>query len=353
MKKTEKYSTASKTWPIFLNNRVMLFCLVFVFNLFLTAGISAQNAEIKIDTNSILLGDQIKLKLQINVPKNAKVTFPDLKDTITQNIEIVNSGKIDTLPDVRNNTTTYSQDLTITGFDSGYFAIPPFRFSYLLDKDTTTYYAETQAQLLEVKKVATNEQADIKDIKEIFEAPLTFREILPYIIGVLVLLILIVLVVTYWKKYKKSGSLSIIKKPEIPAHIEALQAFENLKKKKLWQNNFVKEYYSELTDILRKYIERALSVNALELTTEETIDALKKTSLNENNSLIIKQVLELSDLVKFAKYTPLASDHEFCFNKSVDFVKNTMPATSSIPNDNKDISELNENNSINENKKEL
>ena len=350
MEKTEKYSTSSKLLPGFFNITVKLFCLFFVYYLFLSTDILAQNAEIKLDTNSILLGDQIKLKLKINVQKNAKVTFPQLTDTITQNIEIVNTGKIDTLNDAQNNTITYSQDITITSFDSGYFAIPPFKFSYLLDKDTTTYYAETEVQLLEVKKIATSEQADIKDIKDIFEAPLTLREMLPYIIGIIVLVILIVLGFIFWKKIKKNGSLSLIKKPEIPPHIEALQAFEKLKKRKLWQNNFVKEFYSELTDILRKYIERALSVNSLELTTEETMEAIKKTTLDTNSSMILKQVLELSDLVKFAKYTPLPSDHESCFNKSVDFVKNTMPTTTVIQKDNnQDVDD----DSISENKTEL
>jgi len=288
--------------------------------------IYAQKTEIKLDTNNILLGDQIQLIIGITLPENARVSFPTLADTLTKDIEIVKIGKIDTNA-LGNNTMRYSQNITITAFDSGYFVVPPLSFTYSFPPDTTSSYAETEAMLLEVKKVPINEQEDIKDLKDIFGAPLTFREILPYLLLGIGVIALVFLAIWLLKKYRKKEKIFFVKKPVLPPHIEALEALEKLKHKKLWQNNFVKEYYSELTDIIRLYLERAFEINALEMTTEEIKQALTPKHIDETLKVELKKVLELADLVKFAKFFPLPSEHESCFNKCVVFVNETTPKT--------------------------
>lgn len=282
---------------------------------------SAQQTFINLDTTTILLGDQINLKLGIELPTGAKVTFPLFADTLTKEIEIIKTHPTDTV--LKNGTVTFSQLLTITAFDSGYFVIPPIPITYYLPNDTATYFAETEAMLLESKKVQINEQEDIKELKDIFNAPLTFREILPYILALIGLIILLYLAYVYWRKYHKKETVSFIRKPAIPPHTEALTALDILKNKKLWENGFVKEYYTELTDILRNYLQHAFGVNAPELTTDETFDALASTPVPEAESTKLKNILVLSDLVKFAKYIPVLNDHESCFNGCRSFVVNT------------------------------
>ena len=343
-----EYPAISKSLKGFSNSFIarylFLFSVISVYLLCSSIGLYAQKVSTKLDTNSILLGDQIKLKLSIVLPDNAVVTFPQVADTMTKNIEIIKIGKIDTLINKQSNTNTYSQNITITSFDSGNFVIPALKFSYFLKNDTALHFAETDSLLLEVRKVATNKQADIKDIKDIISVPLTLREIIPYALGLIALIAIIFLIIKYWKKFRKNEPIMFIKKTEIPPHIEALRAFEKLKKKKLWENNFIKEYYSEITDILRIYIEKVMSVNAMEMTTDEITEAIAKTDLNENTKIKLKKVLVLSDLVKFAKYTPIPPDHESCFNMSVDFVKDTSPVSIINPNDNEKKRALNINN---------
>ncbi|OQA01571.1 MAG: hypothetical protein BWY70_00329 [Bacteroidetes bacterium ADurb.Bin408] len=309
----------------------------------------SQKTAISVDTTSILLGDQVKLKISIEVPEKAHVVFPVFNDTLTKDIEIIGREKIDTQPDLNTKNLIYSQKLIITAFDSGYFVVPPITFTYTLPGDTTVYTAQTEAMLLESKKVAVNEQEDIKDLKDIFDVPLTFGEVLPYILAALLAGVLIFLGIKYGRKLRKNEPILGIKKPELPPHIVALKALEELKMKKLWENNQIKEYYSELTDIIRLYIEKAMNVYAMEMTTEEIRNELIRINLNEELRKKLLSVLILADLVKFAKHQPIAFDHESCYNKCLEFVKETAPmiqtpavtTTADEPSAPKEINNLN------------
>jgi len=287
--------------------------------------IYAQKAEFLPDTNVILLGDQIKFRFTFTLPLDAKERLPLFSDTLTKSIEIIEIRPIDTL--LENNTKTFIQDLIITSFDSGFHVIKPITFEYMLEGDTGINTTETEAFLFEVKTVAFVETEDIKDIKDILRVPLTLREILPYILGAIVLAALIFLLMYYLKKRKKKQPFMFRKKPVIPPHIEALNAYEVLRKKKLWQNGFVKDYYTELTDILRVYLERSHLFNAMEMTSDEIMHEMSKRETTETLRLDIKSVLELADLVKFAKHLPLPSEHDLCFKKCVNYVEETKPKT--------------------------
>jgi hypothetical protein len=124
-----------------------------------------------------------------------------LKDTISQNIEIVNSSNIDTTLSADKKTYLLSQELTITSFDSGFFVIPPFRF---LRNGDSLKYIETQALLLEVIPLAVDTSQVIKDIKPPLESPFTLSEILPYIIiGLLISAVIVLIVYLILKRRKK------------------------------------------------------------------------------------------------------------------------------------------------------
>lgn len=280
--------------------------------------LNAQVAEAKIDTNSILLGDQINLKLKFQIPKEFNYTFPFFNDTIAKSIEIIETGKIDTL--IQGNDLVLTQNYIITSFDSGFHVIKPFIFNYFSDGDTVSQIAETEPLLLEVKKVAIDETLDIKDIKDIMNAPLTFAEIWPYLLGVVILALVVYLIIYYLRKRKKQQPLFKTKAVPIAPHIEALKALEELKLKKLWQTNLIKQYYTELTDIIRIYLEKTTAVNAMEMTSDDIILALHETDTEKELISDLSKVFRLSDLVKFAKFMPLASEHDYCFKKCESYV---------------------------------
>jgi hypothetical protein len=296
--------------------------------IFLVAGygLNAQNVKVsaKLDSNKILIGDQVKLKVQVSYPVKTTIVWPELKDSLTKNIEIVQKSKIDTLSNDAS-ILTLGQTYTITSFDSGEFYFPQISFKYKTAKDTGYFDALTDSLLLSVNTVAVDTTKAIKDIKGPMSVPWTFEEMLPYIIGVIVLAAIIWFVFWYMRKRKKGEKLINILKPKKPAHDEALLALETLRNKKLWQNNKVKEYYTELTEIIRIYVEKRFGVLAMEMTTDEIITSIFPFNIQDNMKRKLKQMLVLADLVKFAKSNPLPNEHDLCLDIAFEFINETKP----------------------------
>lgn len=285
--------------------------------LFLTLFLSANNSFSQesvseviaiMDSNKIKVGDQTRLLLQATFPAGRNVIFPILKDTLKGGISLVEIGEIDTSYDADDvKQKVLSQQLTITAWDSGFYPIEPFVF--IINGDTL----KTKALLLEVSDVQLAPDADIKDIKGISETPFSIVEFLKengiYFIGGIVLLLILAFIAKYLRARPKKENVFKKNEPEIPPHILALEALEALEKKKLWQQDKVKAYYSELTHILRVYLEKRFEIHALEQTSDEIIVALRKTDIPELEKKKVMNVLLLSDMVKFAKEKPIGSEN--------------------------------------------
>jgi len=283
-------------------------------------------AVAKIDTNSILIGDQVKLKLSFTLPANCKALWTPLSDSIAGKIEIINKSKIDTAYSEDKSQKTLTQSLTITSFDSGFYNLPPFRFAYHKPNDTTLFYSESNPLMLNVLTVSVDTTKTFKDIKAPLGIPFTFKELLPWIGGFVAVILLVLFLIYYFNKRKKSEPLlRFPHKPPQPPHIVALEAFEKIRKSKLWQSGNVKQYHTELTDILRKYIVDRFNINAIEMTTDEILESFSGITLP--NELVDKltQTLQLADLVKFAKEEPLPVHHDQSLSFAIDFVKGTIP----------------------------
>jgi len=169
----------------------------------------------------------------------------------------------------------------------------------------------------------------IADIKAPFEAPMTFREFIEeywtYIaIGLFFILALVLLFIYRDKLKPKKTEKPKPAKPAEPGYIIALRELENLKEKKLWQNNKVKAYYIELTDIIRTYLYNQFDIYSLEKTTSETIAEIEKINIitDELKSSIL-QILSLADFVKFAKAQPLPNEHDLSLKNAIYFVEET------------------------------
>jgi len=295
---------------------------LFVFFLFTQAlSLQSQNhvATAKLDSNSILVGDQVNLQFSFSSKKAVPVLFPNYCDTCIQGIEIVKRSGIDTVADA--NGYKLTQQFTITAFDSGEYVIPPLPF-YSQD---SVLMAETEALLLTVHTIAVDTTLAIKDIKEPLSAPITFMEMLPYIvIALLVFGVIIgsIFLIRYLNNRKKPKPL-VRQKPKMPAHVLALQALENLWQKKLYQAGYIKQYYSELTDIVRIYIEDRWDIAAMEMVSSEIIAALSSLAIPAETTRKLEQVLRLADMVKFAKSNPLADESSASYQHIVDFVQAT------------------------------
>lgn len=312
----------------------VLLILIIVLGAFSNSIAQNYKASSKIDTNKIAIGDQVNLKLQFTFPVNSRINWADFTDTLTQSVEVVSRSKFDSTVSSDKKFLTLSQTLRITSFDSGNYVIPPFVFGYFKPNDTTKFEILTDSLLFHVQTVAVDTTKAIKDLKGIMSAPLTFEEILPYIlVGVAAILVSLLIFWYIMRRRKNKPLFTLPEKPKIPAHIIALEELEKLRNQKLWQSGKVKDYHTFLTDILRIYIEKQFGIYAMEMTSDEIIAALKPQNITEESKTKMRNILFTADLVKFAKSQPLPSEHDLSLNYAVEFVNGTIPAKSNNVNE--------------------
>ena len=272
-----------------------------------------------VDSNKILIGDWITLHLEVQHQSTIRVQWPVVADSL-EGFEIV---KRDT-PLVKNDGQNILQTCTfvLTAFDSGTKVIPPFVFSYRTAVDSTVKTAETSPIPIFVHGVAVDTSKEIKDVKAPLSIPLTLADLIPYLIG-LIVLGLVVWLIMYIRKRLARGEPIIPEAPQRPAHEVALEALHALDSEHVWQRGKIKEYYSSLTDIIRTYIERRFFVIAMEMTSDEILSAGAITTLPKETSVRLKNLLLRADLVKFAKYQPVPQDHEVSMTDAISFVETT------------------------------
>jgi hypothetical protein len=291
--------------------------------LFLQQPLIAQLLTVKAetDTNAILIGDQVNFQFEVTKPKEMDVRFPQLSNSLADGIEILENKGMDTVS-LEDNKQRLIQTYAVTAFDSGLFYIPPFEFPFEYENISDTI--ETKAGYLEVFTVPVDLQADIKDIKEPYKAPITFMEILPYLLGGMVLAFIIILLIKYFSRKKVVDKGELVQKPKEPPHVLAFRELESLKKKKLWQKGKIKEYYSELTEIIRRYIELRFEIKAMEETSEEIFEEFRNRKFDKELYFeLLRQLLIKADLVKFAKDHPLPDENETYFNHAFSFVEHS------------------------------
>jgi len=285
--------------------------------------------EAKLDKPTILLGDQTVLRLTANLPAGGKVVFPILSDTLSAKVQVVSIGKLDTLKD-QSGHLTISQAYTITAFDAGVQTIPAFEFTA---QGTSL---KTDPIPLQVEAVKVDTTKAIYDIKQPLAVKYGFMDWLrdnsvKVLLGLLLSIVLIG-VWFYYKKRKKKEPVIVEVKPIVPAHVQALNKLSELRDKKLWQQDQVKQYHSELTDIVREFLEKRYKIRAMEQTSDEIFSGIRHLEISEENRNQLRQILMLADLVKFAKQKPLNTDNDQSMDNAIGFVK-AAGETQQLPKD--------------------
>ncbi|MCO5250830.1 MAG: hypothetical protein M9949_05335 [Candidatus Kapabacteria bacterium] len=294
------------------------------FLLFLLVNLYSQNPEIKVsaDTNNVLIGEHVKLTFEYLGQSGDKVTFPILGDTLGP-FDIIEIGNIDTSKSDRN--LILKRIVTVTSFDTGLVSLPSIPFVYERQDYDSPFVANSDELILYFATVQLDSAADLKDIKGPIEIPITFAELLPYILIVLGVGLLIVAIVVILYKRKRKVKVPVIEKydPTIPADLEALQALKELEHRKIWQTGRHKVYHSDLTDILRTYIHRIYDINAHELTSDEILTELRSKEPSPEALDILQKILSIADLTKFAKFTPSDTQNHDSMTMAVAFVNQT------------------------------
>ena len=293
----------------------MLACLwISVFSL------SAQTVvKATIDSTHILIGQQTKIRLEIAADKAQPLQIPLISDTLMAGVEVLEISKIDTT-DIGNNRMQIKYDYLITAFDSALYLLPPFKVISGVDTVFSTELA------LKVSTVPVDtESGKFYDIKDIRKPPFVLMDYLPTVLLILAILGLIALAAYIIYRLINKKSLVPFKKeePYVPPHIRAILRLDAIKAEKLWQMGRIKEYHSEITETLRKYIEERFDIGAMEMTSGEILSDIKKHSDADIAFDNLKQILILADFVKFAKYKSLPDENELSMMNAYLFVNNT------------------------------
>ena len=275
----------------------------------------------KLDSATLLMGKITALHLEITQDKDARGFFPgEQLDTLNAMVEIAERPAADTT-DLGNNRIQINRDLIIQSFDSGMWIIKPI--PYVVNGDT----AFCNQLTLKVLPVNVSQMKDINDIKPVEDVPFNLLDWLPdYWWAWLLGLLLIGAGIWAYRKYYKKG-INPLKpsKKRLPPYEEAMINLQNLKAAQVWQQGQEKEYFTGLTDILRVYIDRRFHINAVEMTSSQIIDTLKKNEETKAVNEQLEMILEVADIVKFANARPLADDNEVAYQRAVNFVEATRP----------------------------
>jgi hypothetical protein len=278
----------------------------------------------QVSSDSFMIGDQIEYSLQVEADRGVEFLMPRIGDTLSHTLEILSRLYSDT--SLSDNRVIVKNGYVITGFESGPQVVPSQEVIYQKDGEVDT--ARSMPLVINVYEPLVDTTQQIKPIKPPINTPVTFREVLPWVAGGLGILVVIGMVVRFLMRFlkRKKDPEGFALRPPEPAHIIAFRELDKLKEEKIWNRGKVKEYYSRLTEITRRYIERQYDIPAMESTTEEILVAFKTANL-EDNLLddILKDLLELADLVKFAKEDPLPVDNQTNLNNAYIFVQKTYP----------------------------
>lgn len=284
------------------------------------------SAAVKVDYKTIRIGEQVPIQLQFyfNTIDSIPVEWPQFDNYLTNDIEIIDRSEVKTIP--LDSTKGYhflqEQTLIITCFEPKQHNIPALAFTH----QDSLYFTQEIPFLVNTVEVDTSK--GITDIKPIYEVeyPVT-EQISDWTKDNWYWFLIIALVGVIVWLYFKYKNRPIEEKPEpkiiIPAHIKALEVLNQLKQNNAWESENKKQYYSNLTDAVREYLEDRYNIQALEKTTREIIADLKYVNISVDDKYFLKEILKQADFVKFAKFKPNNEDGLMALNKSFEFVEKT------------------------------
>ena len=276
-----------------------------------------------LDSTTLFIGDQTDLHLRAIGEVGEQVSMPVLDKELIPGVEIVDRTIVDTLS-LKDGRVQYDQYLTVTSFEDSLFYIAPLPF---VSGDDTVWSDGLTLNVVQPFEMDTTDMA-ITDIKGVYKAPVWWWGIFRWVL--LAVLLAGVGVAGYYlitylqrRKLEEAGNV-VMTEPLRPAEEVALEKLDAIKEKKIWQQGQVKEYYTQLTDVVREYIARRFEVSSVEQTSDETLRDIRPL-LSERKDLYdqLRKMLTLADLVKFAKWSTTPDENELSLRNAYTFVRET------------------------------
>lgn len=301
--------------------KILFYCFLIISSFFF--GVSAQSITVtaRMDSSMIWIGSQTKLTFEISQQAKQKVSTPLFSDTIVSGLEIVGQMKNDTInsPDGH---VVVNQHYTVTSFVDSLIYIPPYPF--VLDGDTV-WSKSLSLKVIQPFEIDTTANK-FTDIKPVLVPKFYWKGLIKIVLIVLAILLILIALYFVIRRYIQNKPLLSPPSPEslLPPYVVAIEKLNNIKQQKLWQQNRSKEFHTELTDVVREYIERTFEIQSLEMTSDEIISHLNHLKFESNPAYkALSQILQLADLVKFAKWNPLPDEHELSLSNAFLFVNQT------------------------------
>lgn len=286
--------------------------------------------EVKMDSVVLQMGRMSTLHVSVTQPKGAKGHFPLFSKLTEKGVIPVCGDSVELRMPVKTDTVEsggnirINLDVPVQAFDSGYYQLP--RLAFVTGNDTV----ESNSVAFKVYPVNATADTPIGDFASVADpADPSFFDFLPdwfvdyWWLFLIALLIAVALILVY-RRYRRVGHI-LPKKPEQTPYEEAIKRLNELKQRKLWEQGEEKEYYTELTDILRRYLWRRFGINAVEMTSRQILESLSGNKEIKDKRVYFRQILDMADFVKFAKVRPLPDDNILAFDNALRFVEETKP----------------------------
>ena len=271
--------------------------------------------------DSMLIADQFRYGIELkDVTEETPLALPVFELEKETPLKIVTSWQMDSTRVSKRKESPARYDIkaymVMTAFMGGTYELPDI--PVLLDGDTLIFKAH---EPLEVKELPIDmETFQPNDIKGQVKFPYTFKEVFPWVAGILLAMAAIAGLVYYIIRRRKDAAEAAASDPP---HIRALRQLDKLRGEKYWKPEQQKFFYSGVTDALREYIAARYGVGAMEMTTAEIFEDLKGSDIPADLFAEMKELFERADFVKFAKYIASDEDNAKVLPGAVRFVTET------------------------------
>lgn len=301
--------------------------VIVLIALLTSPGLWSQEVRVipKLERSTILIGEQVQLNVRVVYPNNQVMRLVLPEDTLVSGVEIIESVLVDSIV-VNNLLNEMVYNVTITSFDSATYML---RNINALVGDSVYTSTDELSLIVNTIPIDLSVPTEPMDIKGQWRPKFVWQDYLLYLYILLAIVALIV-AAYYLRRYLIKRRKRQDEAPEEiylqDPYLEAIQSIQILKRQELWEHNQVKEYYTQLTDILRRYLWRVYAIDTMDKTSSEILETFRTKIGKDRMYTELSRILQTADLAKFARYQPDSNDNISLLSASIAFIEEHKPA---------------------------
>ncbi len=260
---------------------------------------------VSLDTTMMLIGDQQRLTFFVVSGEPMEVSFPIYTDTIIEGVEVISGPNLSS--STQRGRYIYESQYIFTSFDAGIYAIPPQKIE--IEDDGFLHLLMTDTLYFAVNTYEVDLEQGMADIESPYGVPHTFWEIFRWILGGILLVAILLLAIYLIRRYRSGKPIFSRVEPQISSYEKAVTDIALMKEQKSWRAGNEKPFYTDITDILRRYLSGELGMQCMESTSDEILESVRNTPhIDDKGRNFMSDLLSVADLVKFAKMIPPESE---------------------------------------------